>query len=387
MINQKIPLSLGLAGMLLTLLLGMYLGNPFNDSALPASEAENLKKESRATSVRNTDSSPTSFSEALVSQIKKEHQEEDPSQETDEVILNQMDPRQSLDTILSEKAGSSKDHAMLALIEHWAKEDTQAAFDWLGQNAEHIGTNLPQLYSAIMGQHIIRDPESAKEMIGSMEAGTLKNTLAVQLAGSLAKTQVASALAWGESLEDPVARQQAMEVAVQSYSTQDPEGAFQYASSLSDSEQKAQMLSQVGHIMAGLDPEKISTNLERFPESTHAQLIPRIAWAWSQKDPQAAADWAEKIPTGPIRDQAIREANWKIVAADPKRSFQLAATVTNPAMRYGLVRDALKAWHQMDPQTAQEALTNLDGFSEMQRDYLKADLIQNAAIPDLVLPN
>jgi len=364
--RRTIPLNLGLVGVCVALVLGVFIGTKLSGSKAQTVEKQELGRSASVDQQRSSNRLNTSSTQSERTHIT---------------------PSDALEQALSEPRGAATDQAMLTIVEDWAITDTQAAFDWLSLNAEDLGTNLPQLYSAIMAQHIIQNPESAKEMISVMEAGSLKNTLAIQLVQSLAKEGVADALSWSESLEDPIARKQAVEVAVQAYTEEDPESAYQYASNASDPGVKEQMLAQVGYVMAGLDPVKASTDLDRFPEETHRQLIPRIAWAWSQRDPQAAANWADSIPEGAARDQAIREANWSIVSADPQRAFSLASTVGDQSMRYGLVRDALKAWHQMDPDTAQQALTTITGLSEMERDYLKAELIHNAAVPDLVLPN
>ncbi len=297
------------------------------------------------------------------------------------------EPASLLANAFEQKQGIELQEQVLSVIDVWAMKDSKAAFDWLEANANHIGPVLPDLYSTIMSHHIRRSPESSKWLIDEMNAGELKSSLAAELAIALADTEPLNAVQWSSSLQDNNARARAVEAAMQRFAEVDPDSALQHVMSVSDTDLQTKLLHEVGFVMASADPVKASNSLSLFPIETQTNLIPRIAWSMSRKNPQQATNWVNQLPVGETRDQAIREASWGLVAANPRQAFELVSTVADPTLRYGLVRDAMIAWHKMEPSNTQQALQSHTGLTQEQKRFLLEDLKRNAHVPDMVAPN
>ena len=338
-------------------------------------------------SVRNEDNSTSRPPPVRFNKVLSDHTtaQEIPHSKTTSGQASNDDPLSSLADALAIPDGLARDRSLLAALDRWAVENNIEAFYWLNENFDTV-SNFPALYAVVMKHHIDQNPESAAVLIEAMEVGSLKTSLAGQLAARFADDRPESALVWAKSLEDPDARRQALGISLQAIARVNPERALNEALAQADPQLQNELVDQVGLIMARQDPTGTLSRIADFPKSVHSEMIGHIASAWAAIAPNDAAAWIRTIPPGPSRDNAISRAVHRLSSLKPRDRFNLAASVNDSAKRYGLIRDVLLSWHDSAPDAFETALATTDQLTDIQKQNLLNDVHENAPLNDFVIP-
>ncbi|MEK7952022.1 hypothetical protein [Luteolibacter soli] len=117
--------------------------------------------------------------------------------------------------------------------------------------------------------------------------------------------------------------------------------------------------------------ERLATyaeNNESFDRETFATLMAKLL----QLDANAAARFAESLPAGQARDEALRRLARGLAARDPERAEQWASSLSDMTERSSALGDVCFQISQTDPGEAVRKYEHhhLDGTSSLQLDTL-----------------
>lgn len=131
----------------------------------------------------------------------------------------------------------------------------------------------------------------------------------IAAANEMARTNPAEALAVLVELDPSSERDTALAHAAGQWAALDPGGAADWAAEGSPSELREQICSAVAIGMADRDPrgaaEFISAQMSEGVSLRTAAIS--VVQRWAQIDDLAAKDWAQQFPSGPLRNDALRE--------------------------------------------------------------------------------
>jgi len=216
--RNSIPIHYALLGAALSLAIGVLIGT--QASGPSAAEASHRAQSTRAVIDSYSSESPQ---QSYADSRSKQPSKGDRYEANTDTLNFDRDPVSTLASVLEQNKGLERDQRLRNVVDGWAAKDSKAAFDWLDTHSHQIGTNLPDLYATIMSHHISQNPEASKWVIGEMKPSALKDTLAAELAQTLADIDPMQALRWSESLQNGDARKIAIDVALQTYAQNNPE--------------------------------------------------------------------------------------------------------------------------------------------------------------------
>jgi hypothetical protein len=163
----------------------------------------------------------------------------------------------------------------------------------------------------------------------------------------------------------------------------------------------------------GKDPKVWQARLNEVPEENRPQATAGLARSWAMVDPQAAQEWALKLPDGDVRDGAIgsmtsawtqsdpREAaTWvntlpqgktrdtaalalvgTMSNSEPETAWTWALSIETPGNRINALHDAYLGLHRKDPAIAREMLQSAN-LSEFEARAMEKAAAQAAQQPN-----
>ncbi len=191
------------------------------------------------------------------------------------------------------------------IMRAWAGSDLQsaAALAWSQENLK--GLARTDAITRVIALVAKEDLTTASQLASDMEPGTAQNRACVtifQMWLGKGSAEHEAAFTWLESLPDPAPRAAAFE----HFMWRDPEDARAFISGPHGALAPPGMIMQTGHDLATKDPESAMEWADSLDEK-------RVPWArravldtWLQIRPEAATDYARKLPAGPERESAVR---------------------------------------------------------------------------------
>ena len=225
---------------------------------------------------------------------------------------------------------------MHAIGESWSQQDPAAALEW-AQSLNPLSGGDQALEGALQGlAH--NDPAAAAATLSQIPHGSDSHDFVREIAHQWAEEDVASTLAWAETLPE---RDQvhAMEALAHTWAQQDPQSAATWAE--------------------GLPPNS----------EVNRHAIGEVANQWAEADPLAASKWIGSLPAGELRDMAAERLVEHITPSDPHAAFQWAMSASNVEHQTDMMHHVLERWHENDPQAAQ-ATFDAVSLSGEQRERL-----------------
>jgi hypothetical protein len=117
--------------------------------------------------------------------------------------------------------------------------------------------------------------------------------------------------------------------------------------------EREKLVKSVGGARMLADPEPWADWVARadMPPDRRHPLVALVK-SWSEKDPEAAGDWLDKMPAGALRDEAVFSYGQTVKDADPERAAVVAMTLGDEARRTTLLKNAMILWKASDPDAA-----------------------------------
>lgn len=85
--------------------------------------------------------------------------------------------------------------------------------------------------------------------------------------------------------------------------------------------------------IADSQPEMIASRFSNFTPSLQLAVAPRVATAWVEQDPEAAADWSLSLQGSPAESEATNGVVSRWVRNDPDAATQWAINLPRGAVR------------------------------------------------------
>ncbi|MEM6885892.1 MAG: hypothetical protein AAF571_12760 [Verrucomicrobiota bacterium] len=281
--------------------------------------------------------------------------------------------------------GPERSWVMREVVQIWAEQDVSAVFDWI--ETQTADRELQSLYGMVMTQYTSQYPEKAGILIQEMLPGDIKNGLVSQYSLHLVEQgDLSAAFKWADTLNDEQAKAQALTVAFEAWSRQDPGAAFEYAISF-NGDSRVGLLEQVAVHMSREDPAAAATNIERFPQEARQVATEQVAMAWAEQNPEAMIQWINSLPeSSPTYSHAVKAAIYPLSKRMPETAFELATRLSDSS-RSTHIRHAAQAWYEVNPDSALDAVTRDTMLTQNEKNIIVSQVTKHGRLMDLVLPS
>jgi len=240
----------------------------------------------------------------------------------------------------SEYPDSTREQLLPALAEGWGKQSSEAAFKWL-EELSHTNVS-PRLfrdsYISIMRQQIEKNPLTSAHAISQLESPLLQEQLVRNVAQPLASSNLNEALEWIEGLANDKIKQVALGSILETSDQNSTNTILDHAiASNFDQESIETLFLQA----TDQNPTEAASRLNDVPPSTRPSAARAIATNWFSNSPEAATNWINQLPQGPIFDAAatsiarlsyhddpIQALNWAHKVSDSETREELLTQIT-----------------------------------------------------------
>ncbi len=282
--------------------------------------------------------------------------------------------------VLQMPAGQDRDNAIAHLTEQWTMGDREGALAW--------AQNLPAAES--QAQHAALfgifdswsndDPAAAAKYAQANLAGNPGLASVVQDAMNAWGTyDPAAALAWAQTLNDPAASANAISGMIKGVTAANPQLGAQYAESLPPGDVRNQALANAVVIWGANNPAGAAALLNEIaPGDMQNSTAGQLATRWAKSDPATASQWVNSLPAGPARDAAVEGMITVVGKSDPAGVFNWAASITNETTRLSQLRATVQQWAGTDATAAGNAIQNAANLNIAQKTDL-LEAVKNAA--------
>jgi hypothetical protein len=153
---------------------------------------------------------------------------------------------------------------------------------------------------------------------------------------------------------DPDDRAEALDKALQRFSTKQVPAALSYLEPKEDPASKELSL-VLFHRWAESDAADAALWIWHLPEGIWRRtLLEQVAVLWTNSDASSAGDWAQTIPNDSEREAAIRKIAYETARADGPSALNLASGLSATAERDELIVYAVSQWAAKDAQAASD---------------------------------
>ncbi len=197
---------------------------------------------------------------------------------------------EALPNISEQAAGAPQlDEIVQWVLEYYAEIDPAKALTWSKEWL--LGESQESAMATIAGEMATRSPDEAYKLLAEIKSPEARLDAVENIASALGTGTPAAALAWAQALPDENERALAVEEVLWTMSETNPEEA-------------ARQLAQTQGIS---DVEGVSGS---------------IAEEWALRDHTKAITWAESLPEGGSRQEALQGALAGWAESDPEAAFQ-----------------------------------------------------------------
>jgi hypothetical protein len=255
----------------------------------------------------------------------------------------QTDRAAALSAAASLPPGPERDGGLAEVLARWAGSHPAAAFE----QAQALGLTAPALLAIMAKEAAKSDPAATARWLETQDA-TLLSQLGTVVAKFWARQDPAAAFAWAEaqgvSLMDGSAVNarkidfstfagHAMEMGMDSpFSAamrEKPDATLAWVCALPAGPDRDRFLELA--IRSGADIEKVRPLLAELPPEAAVRGAAQIAGRLAVKNPAQAQQWAESLPSGPMREEA-----WASLGAFRTEALPLAPGPYRDAMLRGM---------------------------------------------------
>lgn len=196
-----------------------------------------------------------------------------------------------------------------------------------------------------------QDARGALEWSKKWLLGEAQEAAFATIAGQLAKTSIPEAEALARSLQTPTSRVDAIANIGSQLGRQDPAKALAWAQGLKDADEKSAAVEEVMWSMAEANPEAAAEQVRQMNDPELLQNVGgTIAESLAAENPQRGVAWAEAVPAGPARDEAIVGALAGWAKQDPKAAYDYF--VSKQAANAEAAEGLFEEWAVNDPAAA-----------------------------------
>ena len=270
--------------------------------------------------------------------------------------------------------------ALASVVNVWVRHDVDAALAWVLEQPD--GQVRTQSLQTAIWQVTTTDPARAAELAGKLDPiqadyqmgaiyrqwAVLEPDVAAEKAGRLPAGQGrfmalhSVAAAWGEN---------------------DVDAALSWIKSLNKGPETEGLISAaiVSYATRQKDPKRaLELAMQEGSDQTARSVLLGISYQLNSDDFDETMDWAQALPEGQFRDEAIQTLGWQMSINDPQKAIELADTLSTETARNSFILQAVSQWGRTDPQ---KAAAYVEGMSSGEmRSSAMDGLIANWAYQD-----
>lgn len=172
-----------------------------------------------------------------------------------------------------------------------------------------------------------------------------------------------AAAGFAEGVAEPHLREVCMRVVAQGWAHVDSVTATSWASSLGDSAERDQAISNVALELAQRDPPRAVQLLERhFIADVPEGVLEGVAQQWAERSYRDARAWSETLPPGARRDRVLQRLVFVRASQNPRDAARLVEeTFADSDERADALVSIAISWGSRDLQSAREWARSLEG--------------------------
>lgn len=231
--------------------------------------------------------------------------------------------------IVMQLPGPLREKALVQMFGPWIRRDPAAVAEWLCTQPMEI--QLP-LAARIAAEWARRDPSSALAWSGAASSATL----------------AAPHLPSG-----PVQRR-AMDAAVTSFVTSDPESAAIWIAS---ERGRAFFRERVGAVVSSwtsIDPMAAAAWASTIsPGSDRESAVGALSSTWARSDPAGALQWIQRISGSSDRNIALAAFGRTLAPSDPEGAAYWSSQITEMTLREATLAKVVSVWKTINPGAAE----------------------------------
>ncbi len=250
--------------------------------------------------------------------------------------------------ILQLPHGTYRRLAANLLMENWGEKDPQAAWQW----TENLNSaEREEVRHSLLFVWVHQDPIFCWEKIAALPTGPIRQMLVTNAAMAWTKHDLASALAWSESLHNNEEKQLAQSAVAEVWANRDPLAAAQFATSFPPGQNRLATLAAVTTNWALQNPRAAGNWLAANPPidlETRSAALHSLMNLWAERDPLDAASWIHTLPRGRFRDDAIQHFAPSATRWAPECTASLALTISSEPLRRDILNSCLQQWQTLD---------------------------------------
>ena len=257
------------------------------------------------------------------------------------------------------------EHVISSALSRWAHDDPVAALEWIHSNgAEHPELVNDNAKRAVVAGAAHRDPRLAFQLIGELRLEE-PSTAAESIAGAARTPAERSAVlaALRDHLKggsDPGARKEMLNAAVGKFGSMAMEEGFNSASvwlketTFSDEENAAFVRGFPSWRAKNDTGQWIDWMAEKVPEDLFRQKTGELVKTWTRQDYKAAGEWINSTGDGPARQAAVGAYAVTVAPYEPASAAQWAETLPAGKDRDEALEAIHSEWQKKDTAAAQE---------------------------------
>ncbi len=142
-------------------------------------------------------------------------------------------------------------------------------------------------------------------------------------------------------------------IAGETLRTQGPEAASQWAEGIPDGPLKGNAMSEIAERYARQDPQAAARWAQRFADKDFgAGAIEQVGAQWGESDPVAAVGWLEQLPAGPGQTSGLRNVFGDWEDRDPAAAGEYLLAMPQSAKRDSAISGFAMGYAWQNPQLA-----------------------------------
>lgn len=251
-----------------------------------------------------------------------------------------------------------KQSALYGLINQAASEDPEEAFRLLA--SEPVGHRGYGHYQSLFQKWAKDDPETAIAKLSEIK-GTSNRQQALQgIAAALVTSDPQRALALANEQPPGEGRNGLLASICSTWFSSDSDAAVAWIQSLPATE-RSKVLENGSWQMIQQNPAKAAELFATLPLNTRtAHNFSNLASTWAQQDLAAARAWAESLPPGSARAQALNGIIGTVAQSDPVKAAGILGDTVINNQNYSQVATIAGEWIKTDQKAALAWLDGLD---------------------------
>ncbi|MCI0747498.1 MAG: hypothetical protein L0Y58_19000 [Verrucomicrobia subdivision 3 bacterium] len=253
--------------------------------------------------------------------------------------------------------------AQTTVLRVWAEEDLSEALSWFGKQTAADGLNQEhcELLVRALGQH---DPARALSWMDEAVPESLRHDLYSPFFRQWAQRDPAAAASMLLQLADPLQGKSdftalgnvLLGLVAGQWASADLNSAVAWAQALPEGAAKSEALAQISYRWAGTDPQ---TAASYASSQNDARMLSNVAGAWAEREPHAAANYAAGLPSGSAQDAAVISVVSVWARSEPMTVLDWVREFSEGPLRERAFDELLGPWAGSDPAGASAWLHTL----------------------------